>query len=211
MTDIRPRTRAGLVLCFVFDTRYAGYAALDGFGLAPSGFRSTTVKQLTATRRRDSLVLKLRDTIERFSPARLVLGVSRRARRFARSFLTRARALASRLGLPVVERDASSSARLLLGDSHSRRGALGRALVDQFRLADALPRRGRGAVDLERRIARRGERTRCHRAAWQAVALALLELTEQRPFAAGALVREGARLAPAYKRRLTEAANRVTV
>jgi hypothetical protein len=39
MVDLRLRPRSSLVLSLVLALRYPGYAVLDGFGLAPAGFR----------------------------------------------------------------------------------------------------------------------------------------------------------------------------
>ena len=209
MVDVRSSPRTGPVLCFVFDTRYAGYAALDGFGLAPSGFRSVTVKHRSQRRRNAWQIERLTLAIARFRPSTLVLGMRSRCRALTRWLRKQLRALAARLQLPLVERNPNDAVTLLLGTDRSRRGALGQTLVRHFRLDDALPKRGRGSVNLNARIAKRGERARCHRAAWQATALALMELTETRPFTAGALVREGIRLPEPYRSHLTAAANRI--
>lgn len=195
------------ILSFVLALRYPGYAVLDGFGLAPAGFRGLDLYRTPPEGRPRALQRALERLLRHFRPACVVLGIPPEWDS-ARAALRRAvEAVLVQAGVPFSAQSTSHACELFLGRPRQRRrDELAATLHRHFRLADALPRRGRGRVDLSASVARHGERERYHRSAWKAVALALGELARACPFAAGALVHEHAEPLPAFRALLTDAA-----
>lgn len=195
------------ILSFVLALRYPGYAVLDGFGLAPGGFRGLDLSRTPPEERPGALQRALERLLRRFRPACVVLGIPPEWDTARAALRRAAEAILARAGVPFSVQPTSDACELMLGRPRQRRrDELATTLHRHFRLADTLPRRGRGRVDLNACVARHGERERYHRSAWKAVALALGELARACPFAAGALVHEHAEPLPAFHALLTDAA-----
>lgn len=207
MVDLHLRPRSSFVLSLVLALRYPGYAVLDGFGIAPSGFRGIDLYRAPPAARAGLLERVLERLLERYRPRHVVLGLPPAWARGRNALRRAAEAALDRARVPFSLEPSTQACVLFLGRSRQRRrDELATALCHHFRLADAQPRRGRGRVDLAKCIAHHGERERCHRSAWKALALALGKLVELQPFAAGALLRERVTPLPAFHARLTHAA-----
>jgi hypothetical protein len=164
------------VLAVVPTPRLAGFAVIDGWGLAPDGFATWSLRVTKTDHGRvRSLTRRLLRSIRQHQPAVLVLGIPRFD--VAKSCMLRevAATLAAACDLPVLVRSVADARRLLLGRT---RGQVQRAL--SARLA-----RGFFPELATVKSNATSERYRCH--AFEAVALALCELVDRAPLSAAAI------------------------
>src|SRR5687767_1904500 len=142
MVDSPPSSSSSLILSFVIGSRCTGFAVLDGFGLAPGGFRSVDLQRSPPAERSARLARFATRAIRRYRPTHVVLGVPS-TRRHEHLGLTRAvRATLRRANVPWSTASPADACKVLLGRPRpARRGDLARVLPRHFRLADALPKR----------------------------------------------------------------------
>lgn len=158
------------VLAFQLHAGSSGQCVLDGFGLAPGGWKTSRV----ATRTTASLVHFIQRAVTRYRPAVVVLGVSRRDALSDAPLRDRAAAALRRRSVPFVIRHMREAYGLLRDHIRgTRREELAYTLVEGF-----LP-------DLRSHLVLK--RLRERRSAWHALALALVELVHRFPRAAAAL------------------------
>lgn len=158
------------ILAFQLHAGCSGQCVLDGFGLAPGSWKTSRV----AARSSAELARFVRRAVERFRPAAVVLGVSRR-KALSDAALRRAAFSALRpLGVPVVVRHMREAYSLFRDRIRgTRREELVHAIAVNF-----LPERSRELTP---------KRVHDRRSAWQALALALVELIHRFPRSAAAL------------------------
>lgn len=158
------------ILALQLHASCSGHCVLDGFGLAPGGWKTSRV----ATRTTAELVRFVRRAVRRFHPSAVVLGVSRR-KAPPDTALRRAAFSALRpLGVPVVVRHMREAYALFRDRIRgTRREELAHTISVNF-----LPECSRELTP---------KRIHDRRSAWQALALALVELTHRFPRAAAAL------------------------
>lgn len=170
------------ILCVTLRSSSLGHAVLDGFGVAEGSFFTTRLDRLRPAQRAGALVRLVRSSCRRFHATQVVLGLPgpRGAER---------RALADRIavrlrrirGVTVSIRRLRDGARLLVDRlRYTMAGEIVDRLVQHF-VPELLPYAARVALD-----------PRYWRAAWYAVAIALVELVEQHPLDAAALARPSA-------------------
>ncbi len=158
------------ILAFQLHAGCSGQCVLDGFGLAPEGWKISR----RATRTEQSLRAFLTGAVERFRPSAIVLGVSRRMTAIDAALRFHALSLLRSFGIPIVFRSVRTAYALLRGRVRGvRREDLARTIAQCF-----LP-------DLERVLT--PAHARDHRSAWHALAVALVELVRRFPRAAFAL------------------------
>jgi len=198
------------VLGLVLAPRWGGAVVVDGFGIAPvpvtpAGARDPTRRTSftaiglrtarTVAAQRHAVERHLKRVIRDHAPTVAVLGVHQREGRDHPALRALARRFLAVRGIAVVERRIVDARRLLLGRTRGkRRDHLPEVLTEAFfpELRDRLP-----VGPDERRYGRH---------AWNALALAITALAEQRPSSALALVQPGATLSPTLQELLTHAA-----
>ena len=171
------------ILAVVPTPCFSGHAVLDGWGLAPGSFATWKMGSLTTNEARcRSFNRRLLDSLQRHRPAVLVLGISRHDDLRSRALRESASRLAARCGVFAVERPVSEARCLLLGCQRgSEDDALAACVANGF--FPALERFRSPRQTIQRRY-------RLH--AFEAVALALLELVERAPLSAAAVARDEA-------------------
>lgn len=163
------------ILAFQFHAGCSGQCVLDGFGLAPDGWKNSR----TATRTPEDLVRFVRRAVKRFRPSAVVLGITRRNAVTDESFRHTAVSVLRALRVPVVVRHMREAYALFRGRIRgTRREELARTIAVNF-----LPECSPGLTS---------RRVRDRRSAWQALALALVELVHRFPRSAAALARSSA-------------------
>ncbi len=158
------------ILAFQLHAGCSGQCVLDGFGLAPGGWKTSRV----ATRTTAELVRFVRRSVRRFHPSAVVLGVSRRMAPPDAAFRRTAFSALRPLGVPVVVRHMREAYALF---RDRIRGARREELVHTIAV-NFLP-----VCSSELTPKRIHDR----RSAWQALALALVELVHRFPRSAAAL------------------------
>lgn len=158
------------VLAFQLHAGSAGQCVLDGFGLAPGGWKTSRI----ATRTTAELIRFVRRAVERFRPSAIVLGVSRRKVQSDATLRNRALSALRPLGVPIVVRHMREAYALFRDRIRGiRREELVHTITVNF-----LPECARGLTP---------KRIHDRRSAWQALALALIELVHRFPRSAAAL------------------------
>lgn len=165
-----PSAPSSRILAFQLHAGCSGQCVLDGFGLAHRGWKTSRV----ASRTTAALTRFVRSGVRRFRPSAVVLGISRRETAPDAKLRTRALAALRPLGVPVVVRhmrEAYAMFRNRIRGTH--REELVRTISVNF-----LPESARGLTP---------KRIHDRRSAWQALALALVELVHRFPRSAAAL------------------------
>lgn len=198
------------VLGLVLAPRWGGAVVVDGFGIAPipvtpaeardptrrTSFRSIGLRTArTVTAQRLVVERHLTRVLRDHAPTVAVLGVHQSVARDHPALRAVARRFLTERGIAVVERRIADVRRLILGRARGeRRDHLPEVLTEAFfpELRDRLP------VGPEER--------RYGRHAWNALALAVTALAEQRPSSALALVQPCATLSPTLQELLTHTA-----
>lgn len=158
------------VLAFQLHAGSSGQCVLDGFGLAPGGWKTSRI----ATRTSTELVRFVRHAVDRFHPSAIVLGISRREERSDATLRRRALSALRSLGVPVVVRHMREAYTLFRDRIRGRR----REELVHTIIVNFLPECARGLTP---------KRIHDRRSAWQALALALVELVHRFPRSAAAL------------------------
>lgn len=175
------------VLCLMLHPGASGHVVLDGYGVPRESFFSTRHLVRSARAPLASLRLLLTRSLRRYRPQRLVLGIADTNARLARELRDEARRIARAAHVSVVTRWLREG-RLLIA---------GRARVGVEELAGLL---AEGFVpSLKSDVGALRKNTWYRRPAWDALALALVELTHRRPRVAAALATPAARV-PAFWR-----------
>jgi hypothetical protein len=171
------------ILAVVPTPGFSGHAVLDGWGLAPDSFATWKLGSVTTDEARcRSFNRRLLDSLQWHRPAVLVLGIPRHDEPRSRVLRESARQLAGRCGVIAVERSVSEARDLLLGCQRGHEDdALAACVANGF--FPALERFRGPRQTIQRRY-------RIH--AFEAVALALLELVERAPLSAAAVARDEA-------------------
>jgi hypothetical protein len=166
------------VLAVVPTPRLAGFAVIDGSGLAPKGFATWSLRVTKTDHGRfHSLTRRLLRSIRQYQPAVLVLGIPRFDVAKSRMLREVAANVATACDLPVIVRSVADARRLLLGRT---RGQVQHALADRL-TRGFFPELANVKSDAT------SERYRCH--AFEAVALALCELVDRLPLAAATVAK----------------------
>ena len=187
------------ILAVVPTPSFSGHAVLDGWGLAPGSFAtwksgSMTTDSAGERRFKDRLC----DSLERYRPVVLVLGIPRRDDPLSRALRESARRLAASYGLHAIERPVSEARSLLLGCQRGPESdALAACVANGF--FPALKRFQSPKQTIRRRY-------RLH--AFEAVALALVELVKRAPLSAAAVARDEAFSMGRFNAALAESARR---
>lgn len=139
--------------------------------------------------------IRVEEAITRYAPTHAVLGIHRRESRDHPALRAAAREILARHAIPVVERHIDDARTFLVGRVR------GRVLDDlpATLVRDYFP-------GLSSRLDVDANPRRHKRHAWNALALALLVLAEQRPVSVLALLQPGVTLSPALHQLLTHAA-----
>jgi len=187
------------VLAVVPTPRFSGHAVLDGWGLDPGSFATWKLGSLTTDEERfhffDRRLLK---SLRRFRPAILVLGIPRKDDRRSRVLRESARRLAVEYGVAVIEHPVSEARSLLLGCQRGHKNdALAACIANSF--FPTLERFRSPRQTIQRKY-------RLH--AFEAVALALLELVERAPLSAAAVASDEAFAMGPFNAALAESARR---
>ena len=183
------------VLALVLHPGYSGYAALDGWGLKAC---RTTHLLHDGPKRAAMLVQLVTDLVRRYRPARVVLGIPPRDTDDTRTLRMEAVRVVTALHVLVTTRPL-----------HQAKAALG------FRVERGTPDglashlAHRFFPQLIRRLTRDVSHFWYRRSAWHALAIALTELVEFRPFAAAALVPASGHAIAAFAHAVQAAALRV--
>lgn len=158
------------ILAFQLHAGHSGSCVLDGFGLVHQGWQTSRV----ATRTTEALVRYVRRSVKRFRPSAVVLGVSRRRAAPDASLRRTVFATLRPLGVPIVVRHMREAYQLFRDRIRgTRREELAQTIAVNF-----LP-------DLTQECT--PKRMHYRRSAWQALALALVELIHRFPRSAAAL------------------------
>jgi len=166
------------VLAVVPTPRLAGFAVIDGSGLAPKGFATWSLRVTKSDHGRfHSLTRRLLRSIRQYQPAVLVLGIPRFDVAKSRMLREVAATVATACDLPVLVRSVANARRLLLGRT---RGQVRRALADCL-TRGFFPELAKVKSDAT------SERYRCH--AFEAVALGLCELVDRAPLSAATVAK----------------------
>ncbi len=165
-----PSVPSSRILAFQLHAGCSGQCVLDGFGLAPGSWKTSRV----ATRTSAELARFVRRAVQRFRPAAVVFGVSRRKARSDHALRRAAFSAVRPLGVPVVVRHMREAYAMFRDRIRgTRREELVHTITVNF-----LPECSRELTP---------KRIHDRRSAWQALALALVELVHRFPRSAAAL------------------------
>ena len=187
------------VLAVVPTPCFSGHAVLDGWGLAPGSFATWKLGSLTTDAEREqSFNRRLCESFQRHRPAVLVLGIPRHDDARSRGLREGACRIAASYGVRAIERRVSEARSLLLGCQRGcEDNALSACVANSF--FPALRKFRSPKQTIQRRY-------RLH--AFEAVALALLELVERAPLSAAAVARDEAFAMGRFNAALAESARR---
>lgn len=175
------------VLCLTLHPGASGHAVLDGYGVQRKGFFSTRYLVRGARTPLRSLRLLLKRSLLRYRPHCVVLGIADADVDLARELRDEARRIARAARVSVVTRWLREGRLLIANRTHLGVEQLARRIAEGF-----LPDLGAEVQALRKNVWYR-------RPAWDALALALVELTHRRPRVAAALATSAARFPSFWK------------
>jgi|GEM_PF-1258865 len=189
----------GRVLAIVPAPQFSGHAVVDGRGLAPGSFATWDLRW-PVTREEQILSFRrhLLRSLCRYRPAVVVLGVPRFDDPVSDALREAAKQVATEHGVPTIERLVTQGRQLLIG---CQRGPWDDALAD--RLVDGFFPELAGFRYKKQTIQRRYRRH-----AFEAAALAVLELVERAPLSAAVIAKDAVLAMGAFKAALTASARR---
>jgi hypothetical protein len=163
------------VLAAVPAERYAGFTVLDGFGVPDDGFETWKFERWRSTRGKAlAFASRLADALERFKPSAVVLGIPLADVAACQAMRAEAKRLLG--AVPTVERRVAEGRQLILGKYV---GSTETEFSDRI-VTGFLP-------ELKRFAGRAANVIQYRRHAFEAAALALVEVVERAPTSAIAL------------------------